>query len=193
MIHGTPQIFHNIKAIFIHIPKTAGTSIERTLGNTQFGGHSYAKTIKKKYPEEWNNYYKFTIVRDPFTRFASAYYYLKQKSVHPALLNNNIHISRDINDYIQNYFSLSDTLHMKPQVDFISEEEEILVDTYPYEDLENSWISILSRLSLNFIPLPVFNKSNTYKINYDSKSISILEEMYKEDFKLLNGAYKMKS
>jgi hypothetical protein len=185
MIHGTPQIFHNVRGIFIHIPKCAGTSIEKTLGGMEFGGHSYARSIRDKYPDEWERYYKFTIVRDPLTRFASGYNYLRQRGVHPALMNDNIHKSKDINDYIQNYFCSEDTLHLFPQVNFISDGEKILVDTYRYEELESSWKTILMKLNQHYKPLPCMNKSRDYTISYDKESLKILEEIYKKDFEWL--------
>jgi hypothetical protein len=185
MIHGTPQIFHNVRGIFIHIPKCAGTSIEKTLGGQEFGGHSTVKGIREKYPMEWNQYYKFTIVRDPLTRFASGYHYLKQRVSNNALQNDKILLSRDINDYIQNYFLEDNVLHLWKQMDFISEGGRILVDTYPYEELEKSWRTILMKLNQHYKPLPLMNKSKDYTISYDSSSLKILYDYYKWDFEEL--------
>lgn len=185
MIHGKPQIFRELRCIFIHVPKCAGTSIEKTLGDNSYGGHSYARSIRERYPNEWKNYYKFSIVREPLSRFASAYYYLRNRKVHPALMNDNIHKSKDINDYVQNYFCSNDTLHMYPQVNFISDGSKILVDTYRYEELESSWKTILMKLNQHYKPLPMMNKSKDYTITYDRKSLDKLYEVYKKDFEWL--------
>jgi hypothetical protein len=185
MIHGTPQVFHNVRGIFIHIPKCAGTSIEKTLGGQEFGGHSTARGIRDKYPNEWERYYKFTIVRDPLTRFASGYHYLRERRYNPALQNHNIILSKDINDYIQNYFLEDNVLHLWKQMDFISEGGKILVDTYRYEELESSWKTILMKLNQHYKPLPLMNRSRDYTISYDKESLKILEEIYKKDFEWL--------
>lgn len=186
MIHGTPQIFHESNSIFIHVPKCAGTSIEKTLGGREFGGHSYARSIKERYPKEWNEYYKFGFVRDPLTRFASGYRYLKERRYHGALSNDKILLSRDINDYILNYFLKDDVLHLHPQNLFLCDKGKILVDIYKYENLESSWKEILSHLDVKYKPLPLMNKSKDYTVTFEKVSLEILEEYYKDDFILFD-------
>lgn len=68
------------KCIFIHIPKTAGTSILHTLNNAQTTGRTH-----EPWPSYWNHsptlfhkYFKFSFVRNPITRYISAYNYLAQ-------------------------------------------------------------------------------------------------------------------
>lgn len=185
MIHGTPQIFDELRSIFIHVPKCAGTSIEKTLGGSQYGGHSTAKSIRDKFKDKWDTYYKFGIVRDPLTRFASAYHYLKERRENDALQNKNIILSKDINDYIHNYFLKDNVVHLWKQVDFLCENDKLLVDIYPYEELESSWRTVLMKLNQHYKPLPTMNKSNNYTITYDNTSLKILEEYYKKDFQLL--------
>lgn len=184
MIHGTPQIFDELRCIFIHVPKCAGTSIEKTLGGTQFGGHSTAQSIKKTYKDKWDRYYKFGIVRDPLTRFASGYHYLKERKEHPALQNKNVILSRDINDYIQNYFLKDDVLHLWKQTQFLCEGLNPLVDIYKYEELESSWKTILMKLNQHYKPLPKMNKSRDYTISYSQSSLEILYKYYKWDFEV---------
>ncbi len=92
-------ISHSQKFIFVHIPKTAGTSITRYLdkylsyqdlvvGSTKLGEiiqpyyqekykigkHSPAKRIKKIMGNEtWNEYFSFSLVRNPWDRMVSLY------------------------------------------------------------------------------------------------------------------------
>lgn len=186
MIHGTPQVFHESNSIFIHVPKCAGTSIEKTLGGKKYGGHSFGKTIKRDYPKEWERYYKFGFVRDPLTRFSSGYHYLKQRAHHNALSNEKILLSRDINDYIQNYFLKDNVLHLWRQKEFLCEGDKILVDIYKYEELEKSWREILLHLNVKYKPLPLINKSKDYTISYDNVSLEILRDYYKDDFILFD-------
>lgn len=63
-------ICHDKKIIFIHIPKTAGTYVERYLNmnNTKDATWIF---YKENYPEEWKSYKKFSIVRNPISRFVS--------------------------------------------------------------------------------------------------------------------------
>ena len=89
-------VSHRLKAIFIHIPKCAGTSVVNILSNyddaLEFVGpasvsqrvelntyhlnHVTAKHLKSVIPPDvWESYYKFTFVRDPWSRLVSIYYY----------------------------------------------------------------------------------------------------------------------
>ena len=89
-------ISHSFKAIFIHIPKNAGQSIEKTL--EMYGGKpedtlwgrvqnryvlqhlTAAQLIQTQLiPEEtWNTYFKFAVVRNPWSKAVSEYnWYLR--------------------------------------------------------------------------------------------------------------------
>ena len=65
------------KIIFIHIPRTSGTSIESAFDlnmDKEGDKHLRASEIKKKTgSDKWNSYFKFSIVRNPWERFASMY------------------------------------------------------------------------------------------------------------------------
>lgn len=63
------------RCIFVHIPKCAGTSVCAAL-NMPFEHHK-ASHYEKLYPEQWGSYFKFTIVRNPFTRVLSNYLFAK--------------------------------------------------------------------------------------------------------------------
>ncbi len=69
------MIDHKNKLIFIHIPKTAGTSLQELLFNKKiFNAHRKSLKIIKKIGR-YNDYYKFAIVRNPFDRLVSIYHY----------------------------------------------------------------------------------------------------------------------
>ena len=74
------MMHHGHKCIFIHIIKTAGTSIRESLGNDkeqiEFSCHSSAKSIKKRALEAtWENYFKFSFVRNPWDKMVSQWWY----------------------------------------------------------------------------------------------------------------------
>ena len=66
-------INHEKKLIFIHIPKNAGTSIIKALGVENLCMDKTIEQYKEHYGDYWNEYKKFTVVREPIDRFISAY------------------------------------------------------------------------------------------------------------------------
>ena len=78
---------HKRKIIFIHVPKTGGTSIERTLnlmnGRNGYGVIKHAafqhfcwNEFKELLGEDiYNKYFKFSIVRNPYQRIISEYFW----------------------------------------------------------------------------------------------------------------------
>jgi len=71
------MINHQYKLIFLHIPRTGGTSIENAIcGKDWFDVHAPSKHLtahsaKKIYAEYWDKYLKFTFVRNPWDRMVS--------------------------------------------------------------------------------------------------------------------------
>lgn len=71
------MISHELKCIFIHIPRTAGSTIERSLVTQDWWKidaktkHLTASQAKKIYSEYWNDYFKFSFVRNPYSRMLS--------------------------------------------------------------------------------------------------------------------------
>lgn len=71
------MICHKHKCIFIHIPRCGGTSIEKSIvGKNWFDinqstKHLIASTAKKIYKPYWNDYFKFSFVRNPWDRMVS--------------------------------------------------------------------------------------------------------------------------
>ena len=89
------MVHHGRKCIYIHIIKTAGTSIRASLGKDKeqikCGGHSTAKTIKKRVSEAtWENYFKFSFVRNPWDKMVSQWWY----NGHPKVRGRNIYTSK---------------------------------------------------------------------------------------------------
>jgi chondroitin 4-sulfotransferase 11 len=82
--------YQALNAIFIHIPKTGGQSIEAALqpwmtsGKKKLPRHPTARRVRRSLnvPGEWEKAFKFTVVRNPWSRLVSFYFY-GQAVLHP--------------------------------------------------------------------------------------------------------------
>ncbi|MBD3413397.1 MAG: hypothetical protein GF421_03075 [Candidatus Aminicenantes bacterium] len=88
------MISHKFKCIFIHIPKTGGTSVEKSLWTdfsrkNLFGRPNFTQTgvlhhlkaihVQQKVGEDiFKKYFKYTFVRNPWSRVLSQYFYTIQ-------------------------------------------------------------------------------------------------------------------
>ena len=65
-----------LKAIFIHIPKTGGNSIQKALFENP-SVHVRWSDYYNKNSEKFYRFFKFAVVRNPWDRLVSAFFYLK--------------------------------------------------------------------------------------------------------------------
>lgn len=70
-------ISHEYRCIFIHIPRTAGTAIERWICGRDWWyiepstKHLVASQARRLYEEYWDGYFKFSLVPNPWDRMVS--------------------------------------------------------------------------------------------------------------------------
>lgn len=71
--------FDRLGCIFVHIPKTAGVSISRSLFGCLSGGHAAISHYQMVFDSAaFQRYFKFTFVRNPWDRLFSAYRFLSR-------------------------------------------------------------------------------------------------------------------
>lgn len=192
-------INHEKKLIFIHIPKNAGTSIIKAMGVENFYMDKTIEQYKEHYQDYWNDYIKFTSIRDPIDRFISAYKFARmdqsgwfsatgeeglEKHHHYDLCN-----SMNINEYTSYIYKNPKEFDrwIIPQTFIISNEnKEIEIDYYVrYENL----LEDLKKIGIENI-----EKLNTSRIEDDKviqltrKSKNMLYEIYDIDYQ--NFSYK---
>ena len=207
------------KIIFIHIPKCAGQSIEniflRDLGLSwkeryplllrprkpnEKGPERLAHLYAEEYfkfgyisKEKYDNFYKFSIIRNPVDRILSEINFQKIPKKNP----KNIFGIESVEEYISKVIKLdkfSDLQrHISPQVKFLhdSETNKLLVDkVIPFDYLNHEVPKILKKKLKVILEVPKINSSKNklwVKEELTSGDLSFLNDFYESDFKFLKN------
>lgn len=187
------MISHEHKCIFIHIPKCAGESVETALmGRPNWGkddlnyklldlpqgspaGDDKHYTINKwRNNENFKKYFKFSIVRNPWSAAYSFYKYRKKID----------HFPHEFGDWVS-------CVNPKLWKDFMSPlrylrvENEIAVDYIAkFENLKIEWAYLCGRMNIENKALPHKNDSTNrenYRDHYNKKTRDFIYLKMKED------------
>ena len=175
------MIIEEHKTIFIHIPKNAGTAIETLFGNSSFKiqppKHANIHEIKKTFPEIYDSYSKFTIIRNPYDKMVSWYFYLKRQLGEQ---HNVIEFNEWIKDPSKFWHANDPISYLKPQYEWVDDTVVLI----KYENLDKEFNQFFGKE----INLPVVNKSkhDHYLTYYNKESLDIIYDRYKKDFKKYN-------
>jgi hypothetical protein len=198
------MISHELRCIFVHIPKTGGTSMEDVIwprprteedlwmgfvsarGNKyQTGGlqHLLARQIRQEVGHEiFRDYFKFAVVRNPWDRAVSQFCYTRLRTDLHALIGMTAETS--FSDYLA-LIERREHVQWLPQFDFLHDADgSILVDFVGrFERLEQDAGSIFSRLCLEAKTLPHTNASDRrpYREYFDASSKRRIERLYGQD------------
>ncbi|RFN57971.1 sulfotransferase family 2 domain-containing protein [Marixanthomonas ophiurae] len=228
------------KALFVHVPKAAGQSVENFLlqslnkdrkadgpdyllrpnnnpakGPKRLAHLTALDYVKYEYlsPKEFDDYFKFSIVRNPWSRMVSFYKFRGFSN----LTSFNTFVSK----YLPKYFE-DEHWFFRPQTDFIFNEEDKLVVDFMgrLEQLDTDFSKIAQQLSVPFTKLPKSNHSiekglisrksynlirkhpgiikyissspknnKKYKEMYNDTSRKIVENLYQKDIELLGYTF----
>ena len=192
-------LMNSIKLKFMHIPKTAGTSIEKAAKNNNLLWGKYDTTLKSykeisawHCPQKISPYY-FCIIRNPFDRFISQFYHDNEiKDYNSEKLNNFIEI---IIPLIKNNMNIHDN-HFLPQYKFY-EKCHIIIS---FDNLQNNLNNLMKMFNLPSLLLDKLpggkaqqkkrDKITINKLTYldiNKKNKDLIKQIYKLDFKLYNN------
>jgi len=222
------MISHKYKAIFIHIPKCAGTSIEKCLGhfddysgisrqdhrsirmiepiNVQaFSSIENIKELIKRLllrinpppnprsainvtREQYQNYFKFTVVRNPWSR---AYSWYRSNIINEAWRKRH-NLSKDITfpEFLELHLGKKS---LRPQTFWLINFCNKIPLNYigKFENINEDFNEICRLMNVNHIKLPhELNRGfNDYKDVYDENSKNLIKEIYKEEIQLFNYTF----
>ncbi|NNE22926.1 MAG: sulfotransferase family 2 domain-containing protein [Rhizobiales bacterium] len=192
------QPCHDAKqAIFVHVPKVAGTSISLAIFG-QETGHFSAQMYKYTNPAKFHSYFKFGFVRDPADRFSSAYNYLKNGGSNKTdnhFAKTYIDRHEDMASFLEMLlkekkdFGFSKALnwgHFLPQFEFLCDRNEIQVDYVGrFENLQSDFEFISHKVSGEQATLPHLNASRAHRLDQAGEDErKLIWQIYQEDYEL---------
>lgn len=192
------------KFMWIHIPRTAGTSVTKafnTLGLKGFagrGGEFEIAELKEWREELFNEYFKFCFVRNSWDRFVSGYFNLSEEErwydfnefvikFHNSykLWNKILLDFPDAKRHAKNAFGAPQFI---PQSKWFAIDGKIVVDYLArFENLQEEFKFICDKLKMPDLELPHWRKTEHkfYRKYYNKNTIKLIEEIYEEDIRLL--------
>jgi hypothetical protein len=189
------MINHDHKFVFIHIPKTAGTSIERFFGHNAFHKkfrtgipnkeimigfdsesgkyfqHLTLSEIHDLLGDGIASYFSFGFVRNPWSKIVSSYSFYKDRGFNcfkDFLLSSKI----------------PDQSHLIPQYNFLFDGDRQLVDFIGrFENRDSYFELVCQKIGVPYEKLPCNNKGdhNHYTEYYDDETRQIVSEKYAKD------------
>ena len=198
------------KLVFVHVPKTAGTSIVHTIlshltgrqirgsmasqdmtlqkkyGITKALKHGTALELKRHLGKSWDGYYKFAFVRNPWDRAVSGYHWMvdRYKDYKGVPFDQYMGMMPEIHqDPSHRLFQM-----LRPQVDYLYDGNQLLInDVYRYENVKNAVKFIGKRFDIP-ISLGRANASRRkpYRSYFNPEFRSVISRLYSKDIQLFD-------
>lgn len=184
------------KCVFIHIPKNAGQSISNTLFDDKFPGHWSYRDYEWENKSKIEEYFKFCVIREPYSRLYSAYNYLKSEKCTELDKIFKEKILCDFNSF-ENFVLLGlkkevikNWIHFRTQVSFITDKNnEIKVDYIcRLENIDEDFNVLKNKLDIPDVLLKSDNRmGHTIDLDelYTDDMKEIVKDVYKDDFEML--------
>jgi len=209
---------HDQKLLFIHIPKSGGTSVEQFFDmchpenfwfdkwdrdrkdfiekhahqcddpRIDFEPQHYPAEILKKLIPDYDRYFKFSFVRNPYTKLLSEYFWSENKTLADPLDFDPAHFDFWCRVKLTDFKGS----HFEPQVNFICNPMDFVGR---YEQIEKDFIRLLELLLHKGLCLPETTPAKLRRMNHTGagkemlvpllwrKTKKLIYRTYKQDFK----------
>jgi hypothetical protein len=189
--------------VFVHIQKTAGTSLGIFLKESVEDLKSCGKkhTPLRELEERYDSYFKFCFVRNPFDRLVSWYAMierLRHASEKTEVQRQVLDRAKSFSDFILNCEEITSRSGWKPfkynQIDYITDRNGIVAVDYigRFETLEKDIAEIREILGIaKDRAFPHINRSDhkNYRDYYDSLTKKVVEERFARDLEYFGYAF----
>jgi len=181
------------KCIFVHIPKTGGTSIIKAL-DMKRTTHKTAKELKEEY-DEWDDFFSFSIVRNPWDRMVSIYFHFKRVNEKP-IIKKKVDIPSTFSDFIYEFNEKKikfNTILYQQQADWIYDDNQNLLvnQIYKFENYSDEVEKIFNKLG---IKKKLTHERRTihehYSTYYAEETINIVKNLFEKDIILFGYEYE---
>lgn len=194
--HHRPYPFYikgRTDVIFIHITKTAGTSITKALNcyepeiNKIEKHYTVPEIINIIGEKEFNSAFKFCFVRNPWGRLYSLYQFRRKRS---KVYKERYEKYDDFNEWILEYVKTkefkNDNNLRRNQLDWISDpKNEIRVDFIGrFENLENDFKELCRKIKVPEKHLPrqtVTGNPEDYRLVYNDETKELVRNLFARD------------
>lgn len=203
------------KFVFIHVPRTGGTSIVRAFQHRN--DPEVCDRVKKKWEDRpdsllydhvdhctmnvfpssfWELYkYKFMFVRNTWDRLASYFFKIVDMPAGPGIRGPK---EEDFDTYIETIYTnwrnnKSYFLFEKAQIDWC---HDLIDEVINFEDVNRKWGYILSRCDVNYVPREHHNSRperftniKKYRDMYTRKSYNMVYDVFRKEIEYFNFRY----
>ena len=207
------MISHLKKYIFVHIPKTGGTSIEARLlqeegveiNDSNFPLSKLTLDQQRKYRvgknsrQHWplgrfpyryqRRYFCFTFVRNPWDLMVSEFLYVSRIEGLQSLDRDEVS-SSDFQDRFKRFIrsGKGDRYHLRPQYRFINRRMDFIGR---FENLQKDFEAVSERVGLPLVKLPHRNRSirGHYSDYFDDESRALVSKKFRKDIELFDFSF----
>lgn len=190
-----PSMIKETGLLFIHIPKSAGSSISLSLYGRSLG-HKKLSEWLYEYPKSVQKLKIFSVIRHPIERFISAFWFLKSGGMNEMDFQfaekylSKMQTPDDLAKYLMNPGVSSEILsywHFIPQIDFISETnvDKLSCRLFLFEEIAGlqNWLASECPKPIRISKINESkNKIKEYSLQPDSQTI--VEAIYQKDMNL---------
>lgn len=177
---------------FVHINKCGGSSIEIALGLPK--RHLSAPEMRQAIgAEEWARRYTFSVIRNPFDRVASIYYY-RVRTDQTGLAGRHLSFNR----WVARVWGEGDTRYMddprlfRPCAHWLCDEDgrPMVDDVARLETLESDWRRIAARLGVaSTLPRTNRNTHPPHRAIFSDEARALVEMAFADDLGLFGYAF----
>ncbi len=191
------------KALFIHVPKTAGTSVQRSLFGREVVGHQTFRQYELALPRrQLTSLFKFAFVRNPWDRLVSAWAFLRDGGYNHwdrEWAEKNLAQFPDFESFVLQWISRKTVEngygHFRPQayylrngrgridLDFLGRFENLARDFQRVAQLLGSSATLGSHNRSRR------RQSSTYRDYYTPRSSAVVAAAYRDDIETFGYAF----